>query len=77
MSRLARRLEADSELPGAQWQRCAVHFERNVLPPVLSSSMTEVAQDMKAILSLDRCSPSNGTLPWRESMVSKSPSPSV
>jgi transposase-like protein len=31
------------ELPGAQWQRCTVHFERNVLSHVPSSEMSEVA----------------------------------
>jgi putative transposase len=42
------------ELPGAQWQRCAVHFERNVLSHVPSSSMAEVAQDLKAIFRVRR-----------------------
>jgi transposase-like protein len=42
------------ELPGAQWQRCAVHFERNVLSHVPSSSMAEVAQDLKAIFKVRR-----------------------
>jgi putative transposase len=38
------------ELPGgAQWQRCAVHFERNVLSHVPATSMAEVAQDLAAI----------------------------
>jgi len=38
------------ELPGAQWQRCAVHFERSVLSHVPSSfSVAEVAEDLKAI----------------------------
>ena len=32
------------ELPGAQWQRCAVHFQRNVLAHVPSSSVSEVAE---------------------------------
>ena len=34
------------ELPGAQWQRCTVHFQRNVLAHVPSSSMSEVAEDL-------------------------------
>ena len=38
-----------ADLPDAEWQRCAVHFERNVLSHVPSTSMAEVAQDMKAI----------------------------
>lgn len=42
------------ELPGAQWQRCAVHFERNVLSRVPSTSMAEVAQDLKAIFKVRR-----------------------
>ena len=42
------------ELPGAQWQRCVVHFERNVLAHVPTSSMAEVAQDMKAIFKVRR-----------------------
>jgi putative transposase len=29
------------ELPGAEWQRCAVHFERNILAHVPASSMAE------------------------------------
>ncbi len=36
------------ELPGAQWQRCAVHCERNVLAHVPTSSMAEVVQDLEA-----------------------------
>jgi putative transposase len=39
------------ELPGAEWQRCVVHFERNVLAHVPASSMAEVVQDLKAISS--------------------------
>jgi transposase-like protein len=42
------------ELPGAQWQRCTVHFERNVLSHVPSSSMAEVAQDLKTIFKVRR-----------------------
>jgi putative transposase len=42
------------ELPGAQWQRCAVHFERNVLAHVPTSSMAEVAQDLKAVFKVRR-----------------------
>jgi putative transposase len=43
-----------SELPGAQWQRCVVHFERNVLSHVPRSAMAEVAQDLKAIFKVRR-----------------------
>ncbi len=42
------------ELPGAEWQRCAVHFERNVLSHVPSSSVAEVAEDLKAIFKVRR-----------------------
>jgi putative transposase len=43
-----------SELPGAGWQRCAVHFERNVLSYVPASEMSEVADDLKAIFKVRR-----------------------
>ena len=43
-----------SELPGVKWQRCVVHFERNVLSHVPASSMAEVAQDLKAIFKVRR-----------------------
>jgi putative transposase len=42
------------ELPGAEWQRCTVHFERNILAHVPASSMAEVAQDIKAIFKVKR-----------------------
>jgi transposase-like protein len=42
------------ELPGAEWQRCTVHFERNVLAHVPSTSMAEVAEDIKAIFKVRR-----------------------
>jgi putative transposase len=42
------------ELPGAEWQRCTVHFERNILAHVPASSMAEVAQDIKAIFKVRR-----------------------
>jgi putative transposase len=42
------------ELPGAKWQRCVVHFERNVLAHVPASSMAEVAEDLKAIFKVRR-----------------------
>ncbi len=35
------------ELPGVGWQRCVVHFERNVLSHVPASSMAEVARTSK------------------------------
>ncbi len=42
------------ELPGAEWQRCVVHFERNVLAHVPATSMAEVAEDIKAIFKVRR-----------------------
>jgi putative transposase len=42
------------ELPGAGWQRCVVHFERNVLSHVPTSEMSEVADDLKAIFKVRR-----------------------
>ena len=42
------------ELPGARWQRCAVHFERNFLSHVPATSMAEVAQDLSAIFKARR-----------------------
>ena len=43
------------ELPGAEWQRCTVHFERNILSHVpATTSMGEVAEDLKAILKVRR-----------------------
>jgi putative transposase len=42
------------ELPGAEWQRCVVHFERNVLSSVPSSEMSEVAEDLKAVFKIRR-----------------------
>ena len=42
------------ELPGVQWQRCVVHFERNVLSHVPASEMNEVAEDLKAIFKVRR-----------------------
>jgi putative transposase len=42
------------ELPGTEWQRCAVHFQRNVLSHVPASSMSEVAEDLSAIFKVSR-----------------------
>jgi putative transposase len=42
------------ELPGVEWQRCTVHFERNVLSYVPASEMSEVAEDLKAIFKVRR-----------------------
>jgi len=43
-----------SELPGVEWQRCVVHFQRNVLAHVPASSVGEVAEDLKAIFKVRR-----------------------
>ncbi len=42
------------ELPGTQWQRCVVHFERNVLSHVPAHEMSEVAEELKAIFKVRR-----------------------
>jgi putative transposase len=42
------------ELPGVEWQRCVVHFERNVLSHVPTSAMGEVVEDLKAIFKVRR-----------------------
>ncbi len=42
------------ELPGVERQRCVVHFERNVLSHVPSSSVAEVAEDLKAVFGVKR-----------------------
>jgi putative transposase len=42
------------ELPGVEWQRCVVHFERNVLSSVPASEMSEVAEDLKAVFKVRR-----------------------
>ncbi len=38
-------------LPDARWQRCIVHFYRNVLSQLLSSKVREVSHRLKAIHS--------------------------
>ena len=42
------------ELPGVGWQRCVVHFERNVLSHVPAKAMSEVAEDLRAIFKVRR-----------------------
>ena len=42
------------ELPGVDWQRCVVHFMRNVLSHVPASAMDEVAEDLKAVFKVRR-----------------------
>jgi putative transposase len=55
------------ELPGAEWQRCTVHVERNVLSHVPPNSMAEVAQDLKAIFKVRREKTAEA---WAEEFVS-------
>jgi putative transposase len=43
-----------TELPGVVWQRCIVHFMRNVLAKVPQSERTEVAADLKSIFAVNR-----------------------
>jgi transposase-like protein len=43
-----------AEMPGVEWQRCTVHFERNVLSHIPASEMSEVAEDLKAIFKVRR-----------------------
>jgi transposase-like protein len=42
------------ELPGVDWQRCVVHFARNVLSHVPGPAMGDVAEDLKAIFKVRR-----------------------
>jgi putative transposase len=44
------------ELAGASWQRCVVHFMRNVLSGVPATEMWEVASDLKQIFKVSRAS---------------------
>src|SRR3712207_2707858 len=48
------KVAVSGELPGAQWQRCVVHFERNVPSSVPASEMSEVAEDLKAVFKVRR-----------------------
>ena len=42
------------ELPGAAWQRCVVHFERNVLAQVPQAESRAVAADLKVVFQASR-----------------------
>lgn len=44
----------DVELPGAAWQRCVVHFERNVLAHVPQIESRAVAADLKVVFQASR-----------------------
>jgi putative transposase len=48
------KVAVSGELPGVQWQRCAVHFERNVLSHVPQGEMSGVAEDLKAVFKVRR-----------------------
>ena len=43
-----------SELPGVLWQRCVVHFERNILAYVPRKEIREVAEDLREIFQVKR-----------------------
>lgn len=43
-----------AELAGVAWQRCVVHFERNVLAQVPHHAKAEVASDLRAIFAVRR-----------------------
>ena len=43
-----------SELPGVLWQRCVVHFERNILAYVSREKVKEVAEDLREIFQVKR-----------------------
>jgi transposase-like protein len=45
-----------TELPEAAWQRCVVHFERNVLSHVPAADMKVVAEDLKVVFKAKRLS---------------------
>jgi len=43
-----------AELTGARWQRCVVHFERNVLAHVPQSERKVVAEDLREVFAVKR-----------------------
>jgi len=43
-----------SELPGVLWQRCIVHFERNILAHVSREKIKEIAEDLREIFQVKR-----------------------
>lgn len=43
-----------TELSGTLWQRCIVHFERNILAHVPATEMRAVADDLKSIFAVKR-----------------------
>lgn len=42
------------ELPGADWQRCVVHFQRNVLAHVPAGDVAQVAAELKEVFAVKR-----------------------
>jgi putative transposase len=48
------RAAVQSELPGVVWQRCVVHFMRNVLAKVNQQERAQVAADLKSIFAVNR-----------------------
>ena len=48
------RAAVQSELPGVVWQRCVVHFMRNVLAKVNQQERAVVAADLKSIFAVNR-----------------------
>ena len=43
-----------AELPDARWQRCVVHFERNVLAHVPAGNTKNVAEDLRVVFKAKR-----------------------
>ena len=43
-----------AELSGVRWQRCVVHFERNVLAHVPQSERKVVAEDLREVFAAKR-----------------------
>ena len=43
-----------AELSGVRWQRCVVHFERNVLAQVPQSERKVVAEDLREVFTVKR-----------------------
>lgn len=46
--------ESPSLLPDARWQRCVVHFERNVLAHVPAGNTKNVAEDLRVVFKVKR-----------------------
>lgn len=48
------------ELPSARWQRCIIHFQRNVLCHVPPTDVAEVASDLSGIFAVHRAESARG-----------------